>query len=255
MILQGHKRSSSAPWQSARKLVPITPTRPRVLSNLAGLLQARGDFAGARPLFERALAIREKAGADHPDTAASLSNLAGLLQARGDFAGARPLFERALAIREKAGADHPDTAASLSNLAGLLQAQGDFETARPLFERALAIGEKFGPIHPAVAKGLTNLAGLLRTQGNLAKAQSLYQRALGICESLLEGNDPGQSLQACKKTFRDNTSILELVRLTAHLLGALGRETDATVVRSRFARRVSSSVGQRKGNHTTGKRG
>ena len=102
---------------------------------------ALAAYAEARPLHERALAIREKVlGAEHPDTATSLNNLALLLQAQGDLAGARPLHERALAIREKVlGAEHPDTATSLSNLASLLQAQGDLAGARPLHERALAI--------------------------------------------------------------------------------------------------------------------
>ena len=78
------------------------------LNNLALLLQDQGDLAGARALYERALAIREKAlGPEHPDTAKSLNNLAVLLQAQGDLAGARPLFERALAIYEKAlGPEH-----------------------------------------------------------------------------------------------------------------------------------------------------
>src|SRR6516162_7165038 len=49
----------------------------------------------ANPLFERALAIREKMfGPEHPGTAASLNNLAGLLQDQGDSVKARPLFER-----------------------------------------------------------------------------------------------------------------------------------------------------------------
>ena len=47
--------------------------------------------AAARPLFERALAIFEKAlGAEHPNTATSRNNLARLLQAQGDQAAARP---------------------------------------------------------------------------------------------------------------------------------------------------------------------
>jgi Tfp pilus assembly protein PilF len=66
------------------------------------LLKAQGDFAGARPLYERALAIREKAlGPEHPETAASLNNLAVLLGGQGDFAGARLLLKRALAIAAK----------------------------------------------------------------------------------------------------------------------------------------------------------
>ena len=65
--------------------------------NYARLLCDQGDFTGARPLIERALAIREKAlGPEHPDTATSLNNLAFLLREQGDLAGARPLYERAL---------------------------------------------------------------------------------------------------------------------------------------------------------------
>jgi tetratricopeptide (TPR) repeat protein len=49
------------------------------LNNLADLYGAQGRYARAEPLYQRALAIREKAlGPDHPDVATSLSNLAQL---------------------------------------------------------------------------------------------------------------------------------------------------------------------------------
>ena len=45
---------------------------------------ALAAYAQARPLYGRALAIREKAlGPEHPDTAESLNDLAHLLQAEG----------------------------------------------------------------------------------------------------------------------------------------------------------------------------
>jgi tetratricopeptide (TPR) repeat protein len=99
----------------------------RSLSKLALLLGNQRDYAGARPLHERALAMIEKAlGPEHAGTAASLNNLALVLQAQGDLAAARPLFERALAIAETTlGPEHPQTAVKLNNLAHLLQAQGD----------------------------------------------------------------------------------------------------------------------------------
>ena len=60
------------------------------------------NYAAARPLYERALSIREKAlGPLHPDIAQSLNNLAGLLESLGDYGGARLLYERALAIWEQ----------------------------------------------------------------------------------------------------------------------------------------------------------
>ncbi len=143
----------------------------RLASYRRGALAA---YAQARPLFERALAIRETVlGPDHPHTATSFNNLALLLQAQGDLAAARPLFERALAIYETAlGPDHPHTAQSLNNLAGLLQAQGDLAAARPLLERALAIYETaLGPDHPHTAQSLNNLAYLLQDQGDLDGAR------------------------------------------------------------------------------------
>jgi hypothetical protein len=52
-----------------------------------------GDYAQARPLYERVLEIREKAlGPDHPGTAECLNNLAVLLQAQGDLTGAQPIL-------------------------------------------------------------------------------------------------------------------------------------------------------------------
>ena len=165
-----------------------------LLDRLASYRQiALAAYASARPLFERALAICEKAlGSGHPSTATSLNNLGGLLRAQGDLAAARPLFERTLAIYEKAlGPDHPLTATSLNNLALLLQAQDELTAAQPLFERALAIKEKaLGPEHPRTATSLSNLALLLQAQGDLAAARPLFERAPAIYETALGPDHP-----------------------------------------------------------------
>ena len=80
-----------------------------------------GNLAEARPYYERALAINEKAlGPDHPDTAYSLNNLAVLAYYEGDMPEAARLMRRALAIREKAlGAQHPLTQSSRRSLAAI----------------------------------------------------------------------------------------------------------------------------------------
>jgi tetratricopeptide (TPR) repeat protein len=165
------------------------------LLNLAGAYRyaALAAYEQARPLLERALAMRERAlGGAHPDTAETLNGLALLLKVKGDLAAARPLLERALATRETVlGPEHPDTATSLNNLAFLLQEQDDFAAARPLFERALAIWEKtLGPEHPDTAASLTGLAVLLQIQGDLAAARPLYERALAIRETALGPEHP-----------------------------------------------------------------
>jgi tetratricopeptide (TPR) repeat protein len=175
-----------------KALGPEHPDTAKRLNDLASVLQAQGDFARARPLYERALAIHEKVLPEHPDTAWSLNNLAHQLKDQGDLAGARLLIERALAIREKTlGPGHPDTVMSLNDLTGLLSDQGDFAGARPLFERALAMAEKaFGPEHPCTADSLQNLAALLRNQGDVAEARPLLERALAIREKALSPEHP-----------------------------------------------------------------
>jgi tetratricopeptide (TPR) repeat protein len=82
------------------------------LNNLAPLYTETDDYATAEPLYERALAIREKElGPEHPDIGTSLKDLALLYQAKGEYAKAEPLLQRALAISEKyLGPEHPNTA-------------------------------------------------------------------------------------------------------------------------------------------------
>jgi tetratricopeptide (TPR) repeat protein len=172
---------------------PDHPDTATSLNYLGYLLDAQGDFAGARPYYERALAIFEKVlGPDHPNTAMSLNNVGYLLNAQGDLAGAQPYYERALAIFQKAlGPDHPNTATSLNNLGALLRGRDDLAGARPYYERALAIREKaLGPDHPDTAGSLNNLGALLRAQGDLAGARPYYERALAIREKALGPDHP-----------------------------------------------------------------
>ena len=148
-------RSTSARSPSGRRPSgPSIPTWPPSLNNLAGLYHAQGQYAKAEPLYQRALAILEKAlGPEHPDVATSLNNLAGSTTPKASTRRPSRSIERALAIKEKAlGPEHPDVATSLNNLAGLYRDQGQYAKAEPLYQRALAIAEKaLGPEHPNVA--------------------------------------------------------------------------------------------------------
>jgi tetratricopeptide (TPR) repeat protein len=194
-------------WPSCAELTPhllvscetettdenATIKRGELLNRAASYFHGRAFYSEARLLFERALAICEKAlGPMHPYTAMSLNNLALLLKDQGDLIGARPLYERALSIHEKAfGPACPDVAGDLHNLASLLHAQGDLEDARPLVERALAIREKtLGPEHPDTAMSINNLARLVPAQGDLAGARPLFERALAIREKALGFEHP-----------------------------------------------------------------
>jgi tetratricopeptide (TPR) repeat protein len=130
---------------------PGAPQRALSLNNLACLYYNQGQDAMAEPLYQRALAIWEKAlGPDHPNVAMSLNNLAGLYRDQGQDAMAEPLLRRALAIQERAlGSEHPDVAHSLNGLAELYDNQGQDAKAEALYQRALAIEEKApGPGSP-----------------------------------------------------------------------------------------------------------
>ena len=198
---------------------PTAPQCPAsyLLDRLGSYRQgALGAYASARPLFERALAIREKAlGPDHPDTAASLNNLAVLLQAQGDLAAARPLYERALAICEKAlGPDHPDTATSLNNLAAASGPGRSRRGAATVRARAGDPREGARPDHPDTAMSLNNLAGLLQAQGDLAAARPLFERALAICEKALGPDHPD--------TATSLNNLAELLRAASRAISRRG---------------------------------
>ena len=187
------------PWQGQlRHVAEQALTREdemaaKLANELGYHLKALGEYAAARPLYERSLAIWERTlGPDHPNTAQSLNNLATLLQNLGEYAAARSLYERSLAIYERTlGPDHPDTAYSLNNLALLLDNLEEYAAARPLYERTVAIFEKaLGSDHPNTATSLNNLALLLRNQGEYAAARPLYERTVAIFEKALGPDHP-----------------------------------------------------------------
>ena len=149
------------------------------------LLTRTGDYAAARPLLERGLAIREKVfGPEHNNVAVSLQELGFTLYLSGDYAAARPLLERALAIREKVyGPTHVAVGLTTLYLGRLLRDSGDYAAGRAMLERSLAIREQgFGPSHPAVATSAAHLGLLFLQVADYAAARPLLERALAIRE-------------------------------------------------------------------------
>ena len=72
------------------------------LNNLASLYQDQGNYPQVEPLYNRALAMREKVlRPDHPDVATTLENHAELLRKTNRDAEAANLEARAQAIRAK----------------------------------------------------------------------------------------------------------------------------------------------------------
>jgi tetratricopeptide (TPR) repeat protein len=197
-----------------------------LLNQTGYYLHQRAEYAQAEPLYQRALAIREKAlGPEHPYTASSLNNLALLLHDQGKVEEAEPLYRRALAIDERAlGADHPDTAIDLNNLAGLYRDQGRNQEAEPLLRRALAIREKaLGAEHPDTASSLNNLAGFFYSEKKFMDAEPLFRRALEIREKALgpEHPDTAQSLNNLAEICRVQDKYAEAEPLYRRALAIL----------------------------------
>ena len=143
---------------------PEHPATARSLNSLAALLKTQGDYQGARPLFERALAINEKAlGPKHPSTATSLNTSPppALKPRATSPARGRSSSGRWRSTKKCTALSILTLRRTSTILAGLLYAQGDLGGARVLYERALAIHEKaLGPKHPETVTSRGNLAVL-----------------------------------------------------------------------------------------------
>ena len=134
-------------------------------------------YAQARPLYERALAIDEKAlGPEHPDTAAASTtspfcfSTRATSPARGRSMSApwRSARRRSAPSIPSDGGEPQQPRPYCFTTRATLPGRGRY------YERALAIREKaLGPEHPDTATSLNNLACLLLAQGDLADARPL----------------------------------------------------------------------------------
>jgi non-specific serine/threonine protein kinase/serine/threonine-protein kinase len=155
----------------------------RLMQTMGQVYSELGLYDAARPLLERAVALRETLrDPDQLGVASGLVDLASVARRQGTFAQAESLYTRALAIREAAlGPDHPDVAAVLNGLGGLLFTEGKYAEAEPILKRAMAVREKaLGPDAPDLASTVRNLGALYWAQNRYPDAESYLQRALDI---------------------------------------------------------------------------
>jgi tetratricopeptide (TPR) repeat protein len=132
------------------ELGPEHPDTAIGLANLGVQFLYQDDFVSAKPLLERALAIREKTLGDHHHTATNLAMLGRLLHKTGNPTDAEPLFRRAISVSQRAlGPKHSLTQLYAGHYARFLLETARPAEALPVAQNALSIHELgHGPKHP-----------------------------------------------------------------------------------------------------------
>jgi serine/threonine protein kinase/Flp pilus assembly protein TadD len=170
-----------------------TPRTAQTMSNLAHVLNERGDLASAEIFLRQAQAILERhLRPDDERLATNLGVLGLCLHNQGKYAEAEPYYRRALAIwRARHGDTHPNGNLMINNLALLAHDQNRFAEAERLFREALALQRKvYKAGHPDLALPMNNIARVLHDQGRRAEAEALYREALAIRRAGLKSDSP-----------------------------------------------------------------
>jgi len=166
-----------------------------MLNELAGLLDRKNDTGQALQLYERSLAITEKAireqvrGVDEKTLVQPLGGLASLYAKKGDYVRAEAFYLRKLAIEERTlGADDLSISFTLNFLAQLYHKQLDYKRAEPLYLRAIRIREKKSDAanDMSLAVVLNNLATMYSANGDYARAEAAYKRAIDLYTKIPE---------------------------------------------------------------------
>ena len=155
-------------------------------NNLAELLRARGDLAGAEELLRKALAIPLEIVAGQHRRAVIYNNLANVLLDRRDLTGAEEMFRKALAIKlEFVGERAPNTAMIYGNIARVLYARGKLVGSEAMHRKALAIRiEVLGERHPETGASYDGLGRVLADLNRSSEAiQTLEAAAVAATEA------------------------------------------------------------------------
>ncbi len=152
---------------------------------LAESLKVQGDGPGALNLFQKALALAEKA---HDDAlaAVALNGIGTVLISKGDVATGIEHLRRAEATCIRAyGEDTQETGVIEATLADALEAQRDFAGALEHYRRGLASMKKSLGADSLMAGLMSFHVGhMLAQQGDFAGALQLYERALLVFVAL-----------------------------------------------------------------------
>jgi CHAT domain-containing protein/tetratricopeptide (TPR) repeat protein len=164
-------------------LGPEDPGIATTLHELGYILRLQRRTREARPLVERALAIREQVfGADAIQAAATRQLLALTDLDVRDFVHAEEHLRRALAVAERVEGPQGLLVASTCYFLGVAASfQADFDASVTWLRRAIDIFEAIrGPDHPDLAPSLDRFASSNEALGDLQTARQYFERAIRL---------------------------------------------------------------------------
>ena len=174
------------------------------MSNLATLLDAKGDYEAGEAMQRQALAIqREQLGEDHRQVGASLNNLATMLYHKGRYSEAEKLQRQAIAIYQKSlKPEHWMIHRSRSHLGDCLIKLKRYREAEEQLLAAYA-GLKIarGEQHCVTRKAVSRLIELYEARGK--SDQSASYRAL--LQSKDTNSNPSKNLKTDKGSGKSRT--------------------------------------------------
>jgi tetratricopeptide (TPR) repeat protein len=177
-------------------------TQAKLMDTLGNVYATLGQIDKAKPLLEKALALRRRSlPKDHSDLATSLHNLGWLHHQTGDYAAANRFYRQALAIRRKhARADPGALSQTMLLLGWLLNDLEDYPAAERMFQGALDLRVRsLGPDHRDTAVPRVALVGTYITQGKFLKAIPLYKRAMRTLRKVEGGGGLVESIELLQK--------------------------------------------------------
>lgn len=173
---------------AAKHIETISPDDPRLattLNDLGVLYGMQNRDIEAEPLFERALAINEKAfGRQHSSVVLALQNLSVIYASQNKFSEAHRVAQESLEISLRLfGTYHPRIGSTCRTLATVYALEGRYEEAEHFAERSIIIFEHtLGKRHPETAQSLEMMVRLMWTTHREREAQQLEARLNTIRE-------------------------------------------------------------------------
>jgi eukaryotic-like serine/threonine-protein kinase len=184
---------------------------------LADLYVGLGEYERARPLAEKALAIRREVHGERSLSVAETLHVLAEIDLHTQSADAsQARVEQALEIqRELGGREEDSYVHALNNLAVSRQDQHDYAAAEPLHREVLALKEaRYAPDDPEIAATLHNLAIVLHEQGDPVQAIPLFERALSIRR---RGDVPDEAVATTLNSFAASLEEVEEVERAVEL--------------------------------------